>query len=280
MAPRLFAVLGDPVDHSLSPAMQNAALRAANIAGCYTALRVASADLPQRVEMLRRDGFGGFNVTVPHKEAILPLLDGLAPSAADVEAVNTVVAEDGRFVGHNTDCAAFGAVLRSAGYDAAGLTALVFGTGGAARAVVVALLRQRALVVVVSRRREKAGRLAAQFGSGISGIAASDLDSAGPILKADVVVNATPLGMSHLPHLSPLPATVDLCSTSLCVDLVYGRETPFLAHARRRGCRAMDGLEMLLYQGSESFRLWTGIVPDLVVMREACTRRLEEVPSC
>ncbi len=291
-----FAVIGDPVEHSLSPAMHNAALRAAGIDAGYGALRLAPHELGAGVERLRRRGYRGFNVTVPHKEAMFDYVDRVARSAAEVAAINTVICNGGVLEGHNTDSSGFVAALELHGLDVQGAKAVVFGAGGAARGVVHALLQLGSQVTVVNRTVEKARKLARDLGpaSPVLGpapvvvLAADDPAVTPAIQRTQLLVNATTLGMSHLASAgpsagdagSPLPPGVDLLPRTVVVDLIYGRQTPFLQHAAACGCRSIDGLEMLVQQGAESFRFWTGVEPDVDVMREACLRELAEVRTC
>ena len=280
--PERFAVIGDPVAHSLSPAMHNAALRAAGIDASYGALRIEQSDLSKGVELLRERGYWGFNVTVPHKVAIRAYVDRLAQSAADVGAINTVVRRQASLEGHNTDVPGFMAALRIAGVDVSGRRAVVFGAGGAGLGVVCALQRLGAHAVLVSRTPEKARSMSGTIGgtTELTALAAADPRVAIAISEAVLVVNATPLGMDHLPSTSPLPPGVELWPPTVAFDLIYGRETSFLREAAARGCPTLDGLEMLVQQGAESFRLWTGVEPEVGLMREACLNELKERETC
>lgn len=280
MPPDRYAVIGDPVAHSLSPAMHNAAFRAAGIDGRYEALAVAPQNLRGAMERLRTGGFKGLNVTVPHKQAVGALVDHLAPAARAVGAVNTIVIETGTLSGHNTDVEGFDAALQCAGIDVRGERAVVFGTGGAARAVLQALALRGAQSIVVSRSSERARRLAAQMAGSAQPLAAGHPRLRAVVDRALLVVNATPLGMDEFPARSPLPAGVELTPPTVAFDLVYGRRTPFLEQAAGNGCLAVDGLEMLVRQGAASFGLWTGTEADIGVMRAACIDALRERQPC
>ncbi len=271
------AVIGDPISHSLSPAMHNAALRAAGIAGSYQAVHVSSPELEAQVHRLRDQGYRGFNVTIPHKERIAACLDQIDASAR-IGAVNTVVNQQDVLTGYNTDIAGFSRALRSLLPDPTGLHAVVLGAGGSALAVVHALQLERATVIVVNRSVARSEYLASRL-SGLIAVHPSGPEAADAIAHADLLVNTTPLGMGHLAVLSALPDGSRLSSHTAVFDLVYGRTTPLLVHAAAVGCPTTDGLEMLVQQGALSFQLWTGIVPELAVMREACARALE-VPTC
>lgn len=266
----LYAVIGDPIAQSLSPAMHNAAFASAGLDALYEARRVSRADLPSALRLLARS-HRGFNVTIPHKETILPCLDEADGVVRALGAANTVRVDEGRLGATNTDPHGFLAALDTAGGGQDARAALVFGAGGSARAVVHALLARGRAVSVHARTPERALPLAAL---GATVIGERDLPAA--LAEADLVVNCTPLGMGDLASLSPLPAGAVLDAGALCVDLVYGYETPFLREAARQGARVSDGLEMLVRQGAASFRFWTGIEPDIAGMREACRAAVEE----
>lgn len=275
-----FAVIGDPVAHSLSPEMHRAALRAARIDGTYDAHLVHAHQLAAHVDWLRDQGYRGFNVTIPHKEKIAANMDEVSQEAARVGAVNTVVCSEGRLIGHNTDVPGFRAALATFGLHTTGRPAVILGAGGAARGVAHALLAEGARIAVVGRSRAKAASLAASMGDSANALSFDDPDFSVVLAGADLLVNATPLGMDYLPHACPVPDSVELRPRTAVIDLIYGRETPLLLRARSVGCRVMDGLEMLVQQGAASFRLWTGTDPDLEVMRSACQRRMREVSAC
>jgi len=271
------AVIGDPIAHSLSPAMHAAALQAAGIAGSYQAIHVASPELETQVRLLRDQGYRGFNVTVPHKERVVACLDQIDVSA-QIGAVNTIVNQQEVLIGYNTDIAGFSRALRSLLPDPTGLRAVVLGAGGSALAVVHALQLERATVTVVNRTVARAEYLASRVSRRMI-VLRSGLEAADAIKHADLLVNTTPLGMGDLAALSALPDGSRLSSHTAVFDLVYGRTTPLLAQAAAAGCATADGLEMLVQQGALSFQLWTGIAPDITVMRDACARALE-VPTC
>ena len=258
-----YVVIGFPIAHSLSPAMQAAAFRAAALDASYDKIEIEPSALENwLISVAPR--LDGFNVTIPHKRAIAPHLDEIADDAAVTGAVNTVVRRGDRLTGFNTDVAGFDQALG----DAAGENALVFGSGGAARAVVLVLRRRGMRVTVVSRSHPP----------DIGGRAVNYDDPAllGLVASADLLVNATPLGMAQYPHSSPLPVDAAPRPGALAFDLVYGRPTPFLQQAQAAGCETRDGLEMLVRQGAAAFRLWTGLDPAVDVMRAACLDALKE----
>jgi shikimate dehydrogenase len=271
--PELLAVIGYPVDHSLSPAMHNAALSAAGLPPKYEALRLSPSELTSFMPMARKY-YRGLNVTIPHKLHILPLLDDLSAEARSVGAVNTVVNTESRLVGYNTDPEGFRATLRAIGFDPHGSRVVVFGAGGAARAVIDVLGAEGAQITVANRRWQPALRLASEIDAVSHSLSLDDPRLAAFVHRADILVNATPMGMGHLADENPLPANAGMRKGTVLIDLIYGRETPFLRAARLQGCRTADGLEMLVHQGAAAFRLFTGLEPNVEVMREACVGQL------
>jgi shikimate dehydrogenase len=279
---RLFVLLGRPVAHSLSPRMQRAAFRSAGLDADYVACDVAAGDLAAVLADLRRHAesglLGGANVTVPHKEAVRPLLDALEPTAALAGAVNTIVprraAEGVRLEGWNTDVVGFTAALAEAGVGLAGARLLVLGCGGMARAAVVAGLREGAAELRVASRsparaREMLDAVTGAWKKPVPRLACTDFESAGVhVADADLVVQATPLGLgAEDPPALSLAAAPAGC---FVFDAAYrAGETALVRAARARGLRATGGLAMLACQGAESFALWTGGPAPLEAMRRA-----------
>jgi shikimate dehydrogenase len=259
-------VIGDPIGHSLSPAIQRAALDDAGLTWTYDAHRVAVDELVEWLASVGRS-MRGFNATIPHKVALLGQMDELDPAATSIGAVNTAAHHGTGLRGYNTDPTGFLAALATLPLDARATRVLVFGAGGAARAVVYALRPVASEIVVASRDARRAAMLSPD-----AALALDDPALRAAIREADLLVNATPMGMSHLPDATPLPVGTELQPETAVMDLVYGRDTPLLATARDVGCRCADGTEMLVQQGAESFRLWTGQEPNVEVMREALKR--------
>jgi shikimate dehydrogenase len=257
-------LLGHPVDHSLSPAFQNAALRSAGLRLEYEALDVPPSRL-STVAALLREANGAGNVTVPHKSAFAGFCARTSPVAERVGAVNTFWTEDGVLIGDNTDVGGFDAAVRRH-FGAPGEHAIVavLGAGGAAAAVLAAIERwEGARARIAARSHVRAGALAGRFAR--MATAARDVGDA--LDGATLVVNATPVGLrgDELPvEPSALPAGADV------YDLSYRRgETPWVHACRARGLRAADGLSMLVEQGALSFERWFGMVPDRQVMWDA-----------
>ncbi len=276
-ATRLLALLGHPVDHSLSPLIQNAALQADRVNMVYLAFDVSPEQLGMAVQGLRAVAARGANVTVPHKEYVIDHLDRLDALAAQVGAVNTIVNDDGVLTGHNTDVEGFRAALhRVVPEDLRRRSCLVVGAGGAARAVVAALCSARVSdILVANRTRERAEALcAAATGWGVSSCRALGLDELHEAASsADILVNATSIGLDPTVKECALPVDT-LNRGQVVIDVVYGPgPTLLVEEARARGIVALDGLEMLLMQAASSYKLWTRHEAPLEVMRAALAER-------
>ena len=268
---RLFGVLGDPVDHSLSPAMQNAAFAAVRLPHLYLRYRVAPPVLEEAFADARRLRMGGLNLTVPLKEAAVPLCDVLTPEARRIGAVNTLLFRGDRLVGHNTDGRGF---LRALG-DRMRLRrahAVLIGAGGSARAVGAALVHAGCGRLTVANRtpgrgEHLAARLAALGCPDTRAITLAALAGGDPLADAALVVNTTPLGLGGAGLALRYAASPPHC---LFVDLVYGAEpTPFLAAAARARRATLDGAPMLLHQGALAFEAWIGRRAPLTAMAHA-----------
>lgn len=286
---RLFGVIGSPIGHSLSPAMHTAALRALRLDALYAAFEVPPRCVKPILHALILAGVEGLNVTVPLKEAVLPLMDRLDPTAKAVGAVNTIVIRDRRTVGYNTDGVGFRRALQElcpsltrqrfardvasrdipARLHGRPISAVILGAGGAARAVAWELTRVRGSVVTIANRHvARATRLARWLAQRRPHACVSVAPLARVSLAdAELLVNATTVGMQAADGL--LVSHAALHPRLLVYDLVYHRATPLVLAARRRGCVAANGLSMLLYQGAESLRLWLHRAPPLDVMRNA-----------
>jgi len=268
---RLFGVLGDPVDHSLSPAMHNAAFAACSLPYLYLRFRVPSDALPAALADARRLEMGGLNLTVPLKEVALGLLDDVTPEARRIGAVNTITPVDGRLVGDNTDARGFLKSLEGR-IELGGAHVVLIGAGGSARAVGTALAmagvthvtianRTLARAADLARRLEDAGPLRATVAS------LDALEDGVGLSDVRLVVNTTSTGLGNDPIPVRHGATPHDC---LFMDLVYGAQpTPFLRAAARGRRRTLDGSGMLLHQGALAFETWTGRPAPLDAMRRA-----------
>jgi shikimate dehydrogenase len=269
------AVLGHPVSHSRSPAMQNAALEALGLAGdwVYEALDIEPGEFADRTRELPGQDFVGANVTIPHKEAALALADEASEAAERIGAANTLSFRGGGIRADNTDATGLLAALPK---PVEGIGALVLGAGGSARAAVWALAEQGAAVSVWNRSPERADELVrdlAQAGAGtpaegrLRAVAAEQVGSNG----YGLIVNCTAIGMRDEDPFDFLPLDPErLDADIVLVDLVYaGSESRLVEEARRRGATVVEGLEVLVRQGADSLRIWTGVEPPLGVMRDA-----------
>ena len=274
-------IIGYPIGHSISPVFQQAALDHCGIDGAYQAYQVAPDSLAEFFQDLRQPDFLGINVTVPHKEAVIPYLDEVDDWATAAGAVNTIVNRDGRLSGHNTDGSGFLRALKDgADFYPEDSRVLVLGAGGAARGVILALVRDGiADLTVANRTLERAQRLADLAQSdGISSraIPLSGQELTDAAANADLIVNCTTIGMSHGPDEAGSPLShSQIPSTALVNDLVYNPlETPLLREAERAGAGVLGGIHMLVYQGAASFEMWTGKDAPVDVMLAAATKAM------
>jgi shikimate dehydrogenase len=262
---RLLALIGHPVGHSLSPAMHNASFVADGLDFVYVCLDVHPDELPAAVRGLAALRLRGFNVTMPHKRAMIPLLDELDESARVSGAVNTVVIEDSALRGFNTDGGGMVMACREAGIEPSGKRVLLLGAGGTAAAIAVAFGKAGADELHIANRSvERAAHLRDKLhGTGVKGLAVHHLDA---LPDAEIVINTTPLGMKEGDP-TPVPPDYVLEGRVFC-DAVYrpGTETPLVRLARERGVPVVAGGRMLLYQGVLAQKLWTGREPNVKAM--------------
>jgi shikimate dehydrogenase len=265
----LTGLIGAPIAHSASPAMHERAAEALGLRGHYQLIEVAGADaagLAMMLEGVRRLGFAGVNVTYPYKEAVVPLLDELAPGAAAMGAVNTVVARGGRLTGHNTDTTGFARAVAPL-LAPAGNSVAVIGAGGVGKAIAFALASLKVTDIrIFDSEPERAGKLVALLPAQGGARAAVSVEDA--LNGATGLVNGTPVGM--LPNRGmPVPATL-LHETLWVADAVYSPLiTPLLAAAQAKGARIMTGRELAIYQAADAIELFTGLAPSTDVMGEA-----------
>lgn len=279
---KLVGLIGHPVGHSKSPAMHNAAFRALGLPWAYLAFPVPPGRVGDAVRAVPALGLEGLNVTIPHKEAVLPHLDRLSPRARACGAVNTIVHRRGRLSGDNTDVLGLERDWSELGVPKRVSDAIVLGAGGSARAAIVALAGRSRRVLIAARRPERARALAKQLRPSLrrTKLEAIDLAELRPdadraesrLAEAGLIVNATSAGMKGEPF---FPFAYDAAPRDcFFYDLIYTqRRTPFLVPAARRRCPVATGLGMLLHQGAAAFEIWTGVEPPLDVMRRALTRK-------
>lgn len=277
----VFAVLGDPIAQSLSPYMHNPAFVASGMNAVFMPLLVKDIGnfLRRMVKAESREvemNFGGFSVTMPHKQSIMPFLDAVDPTAAAIGAVNTVKIDNGKLIGFNTDAPGFITPLKAKFGDLNGARVAVFGAGGAARAVAYALKQENADVTVYARDGQKAKALADEFGVRSASIPAIGDSSSRLANDHDIVVNATPLGMKG-PYEGETLFTADQFSgVKFVYDLVTkATDTPIICEAKQAGVPTLGGIEMLIAQGMRQFEIWTGNAAPEETMRAAAFARFE-----
>lgn len=269
-------IIGDPVEHSMSPLMQNAAFRRLGLDYLYVPFRVRRELLDRALEGVRALNIRGLNVTTPHKVAVMSLLDEIDPLAKRIGAVNTIVNDDGVLSGYNTDAAGFLRALLEKGIEPKGRNVVVLGAGGASRAVSLVLAERGSKVVVLNRTLDRAKEVANRV-SGVSRneVRALELDRdnlSGALGEADILVNTTSVGMS--PNTGESPVASDLLKPSLVVfDIVYSPvRTKLLKEAEEAGALAVSGLDMLVWQGAIAFEKWTGLAAPSELMKEEVAR--------
>ena len=276
---RLLGLIGHPVAHSLSPVFQNAALNALNLDFVYLSFDILPELLTYAVQSLRTMGVRGVNVTVPHKETIVPLLDELIVPGPVLGAVNAVVSDGKKLIGFNTDGEGFSKAMEQNQVEISGKTAILLGTGGAARAVVFVLIRNGIRKVVVYNRSSQRSFQFQRWADRSLAFKVeidtwdSFINGQSPLLSsADLLINATSLGLHQ--EIIPIPwVKIDGCRS--VIDVVYHREeTPLVKEARNWGKIAFDGKLMLLYQGAKSFQIFTGMEAPLEVMEKALNEML------
>jgi shikimate dehydrogenase len=269
------ALIGDPVEHSLSPVMHNAAFRAMGIDAIYELWPTVTADLPARFASIRAPDILGANITVPHKQAVMEFCDGLTDTARRIGAVNTLIPQsNGTIIGDNTDAYGFARTLDAAMSGSSPGRALIIGAGGAARAVAVALVDSGvASVTIANRTRQRADSLVETLrDAGVDGIEAIAWDElADAVPEVGLVVNATSIGW----HSNETPVSPEVIAAldpdGAVIDLTY-RDTALLRMVRKRHITGIDGLSMLIHQGVRALELWTGLQPPVAVMTEAVMR--------
>ena len=269
-------IFGWPVAHSKSPQMHESAASALGIELRYERFEVAPDDLADAVRRKHEAGIDGYNLTVPHKEAIMALIDEVAPAARAIGAVNTVARVDGRYIGHNTDAPGLVRSLEEAGVQVGDARVVVVGAGGAARAAVVGLANAGASeITVLSRRPEQGEALVRSLGAHVEcALDAAPLSEASWSFEtATLLVQATSATLESNPGAFAFAAALPidaLPAEAAVVDMVYKPlKTSVLTRAEERGLSIVDGLGMLLHQGAIAFEMWTGFEPPLDVMRSA-----------
>lgn len=272
---KLYAVLGDPIGHSMSPIMHNDLLSFYNIDADYLPFHVKPEDLQAAVKGLKAIGAGGFNVTVPHKSTIIPFLDAVDDLALSIGAVNTVVREGNILKGYNTDGYGFIQGLTPFLPSLAGRKVLIIGAGGAARAIYFTIATKRPEKVdIANRTLERAFELIRDCPYPIKSEALSFEEVSGKLADYDLIIQTTLIGMS--PKVSEQPIHLNhLNKQAVVSDIIYNPlETQFLLEAKSLGARVQNGIDMFVYQGALAFEKWTGIFPDAARMKKIVLQQL------
>jgi len=270
---KLFGVLGDPVSHSLSPVMHNAAFKAMGMDCEYHAFRVSTENLEKALHGANVLGFGGLNLTIPLKEKAL---DVVKPTelARQIGAVNTVDLKE-EMVGYNTDGIGAKMALSHNGIEVKGKNVLLLGAGGAARAIAFQLAKDGASVTIANRSIDRAEALARDVKKVGKAQASGYVDLKGLIQDSNILINSTSVGM--YPKISETIVTSEMMHRDLVVfDIVYNpQSTLLLKEAKKAGATTIDGVMMLVFQGAESFKIWTGRTPPVDIMEKAVREKLE-----
>ncbi|HTR80324.1 MAG TPA: shikimate dehydrogenase [Bacteroidota bacterium] len=265
MEDRYLGIIGRPLGHSLSPAMHSAAIKQLGLHYKFGALEVADNFLPALISSMKKNAFAGFNVTIPHKRHIIPLLDEVSDAATAVGAVNTIVNKRGLLKGYNTDIDGLQKTLEPVAKKIKGTAALILGAGGASRAALyaVAAYASPRIIRVYNRTPERGKQVVDEFGK-LFPHAVFELVPFGRSLQTAVtdstlIINTTSVGMTPDTELSPLPKEIRFSNQQIIVDIIYTPlETALLRHARMDGAQTINGVEMFIQQGAKAFELWTG----------------------
>jgi shikimate dehydrogenase len=275
-------VIGDPIEHTMSPAMHNAAFKTQGLDYVYLPFKVQSLELRKAVEGIRGLNLRGVNVTIPHKVAVMKLLDKIDPLAEKIGAVNTIVNDGGILTGYNTDATGFLQTIKDSNIELTDIKVLLLGAGGAARAIGNILTREKARLTILNRKQELswaeelAARLTHNYKSEVKAGELTNENLKKALNGVDLVVNATSLGMSPEKDQTPVPA--ELLSARMTVfDIIYNPlQTRLLGEAEAAGAKTIDGLEMLVRQGAAAYEIWTAIKPPVDVMRQTVLSLLQK----
>ena len=278
---RVCGVIGEPIEHTLSPLMHNAAFEALKIDYVFLAFRVKPAEVECAVNGMRALNIRGLNVTMPHKSSVIKHLDRVDLSAQIVNSVNTILNKENLLFGFNTDGVGAFKALKENGVELKGRKVLLLGAGGAARAIAYTIAKEADELAVLNRTVKQAQALAKllekSFNKKISTGSLSPSDIQSNLQDSDILINATSVGMKPKAEESPVPPKL-LRSNLAVMDIVYNPlETKLVKDAKAAGARVVSGVEMLIYQGAASFELWTGKSAPVEVMRQAALRHLQKV---
>lgn len=276
---KICGIIGDPIGHTISPAMHNAAFKALNLDYIYVPFRVSKEDLQLSVDGLRAFNIRGVNVTIPHKVNIIPLLDEIDEFAQKIGSVNVVVNENGRLTGYNTDAHGFLYALLDQDIDPEGQKVVVLGAGGASRSICFALAERGASLTILNRTPANAARFAAEM-SGLTGqsiqvLGLTEGNLASAVENSNILINTTSVGMH--PNADSTLVSHDVLKPHLTVvDIVYNPfKTKLLYEAEKAGARTISGIDMLIWQGTLAFEIWTGRQAPINIMRKDAQRFLK-----
>ncbi|MBI2850169.1 MAG: shikimate dehydrogenase [Chloroflexi bacterium] len=275
---RVCGLIGDPVEHTMSPAMHNAAFAKLGLDYVYVSFRVKGTELDKAIAGMRALNMRGLNVTIPHKVAVMKLLNRLDPLAEKIGAANTIVNDDGVLTGYNTDATGFLQPLLESGIEPKGNNVALVGAGGASRGISFILAERGANLIILNRQQDRAkdlaDRISQTFGSSVAALELSPGNLAKTLAKTEILVNATPVGMSPKSDETPVPA--ELLKPGLVVyDIVYNPvKTRLLREAEAAGCKTISGLDMLVWQGALAFEKWTGQKAPVELMKAEALKLL------
>jgi shikimate dehydrogenase len=277
---KVCAVIGDPVDHSLSPLIQNSAFNELGLDFVYLAFTITEKELGTAISGVRTMRFKGLNVTMPHKTAVIKYLDQMDATAKDIGAVNTILCNKGRLIGYNTDGKGLIFALKENDIFPENKKLVLLGAGGAGKAIAYQLAQDAGELVILNRTPKKAEKLAEllskKFNKKVKGQALSSSILKKELELADVLINSTSVGMRPNVELSPVPS--DLLRSDLFVmDIIYNPlKTKLLKDANSIGAKVISGLEMLIHQGAIAFEIWTNCIAPVEIMRKAALNQLKK----
>ncbi len=274
----MLGVIGNPIEHSMSPAMHNAAIQALKLDYRYLAFQVLPERLQDAIQGMRALGISGLNVTIPHKEKAIPFLDEIEETAAKIGAINTIKNDKGLLIGRNTDGEGAIAAIQAAGWGLDRSNVVIIGSGGAARAIAYNLAKIVPRIIILYQIKEQADKLVADLEKHSKATiinAPLDEDCTGrEIQEADLLIHATPVGMH--PNVNKSVLSKKCLHSDLNVfDIVYNPlQTQLLKDAKEAGCATLGGIDMLVNQGALSFEWWTGVAPNKALMKQAAIKAL------
>ena len=280
---RICGIIGYPIDHTLSPTIHNAAFKELDLDFIYVAFKVEKDRLRETMEGMRALGIHGLNVTIPHKERVMPFLDEISPEAKIIGSVNTILNQSNSLIGYNTDGIGAIRALEDNEVELNQKKVILLGAGGAAKSIAFHLSQKAKEIVILNRTLDRGKKLAeslrSKFYVDVSWGQLSKEAISNHLKKADILINATSVGMN--PKLDETLLDPNWLSPEVCVfDMVYGPvETKLIRDAKKIGAKTIDGIDMLIYQGAMAFNIWTGKVPPIKRMKEAIMQKIIELTN-